>query len=78
MRIKTTAAAPAASLLAMLSTGVAFGQAAEPASTAATQEVEELVVTGSRISRPDYSSSSPIVTFGEAAITQTGTVNIEN
>jgi outer membrane receptor protein involved in Fe transport len=75
------AAAQAASFLAVFTTGVAFGQAAEPASTAntaANQEVEELVVTGSRISRPDYSSSSPIVTFGEAAITQTGTVNIEN
>jgi outer membrane receptor protein involved in Fe transport len=71
-------AAQAASFLAVFSSGVAFGQAAEPANTAATEEVEELVVTGSRISRPDYSSSSPIVTFGEAAITQTGTVNIEN
>ena len=36
------------------------------------------VVTGSRISRPDYSSTSPIVTFSAGAITQTGTVNIEN
>ncbi|GFE80391.1 TonB-dependent receptor [Steroidobacter agaridevorans] len=72
------AAAQAASFLAVFTAGAASGQAAEPASTAATEEVEELVVTGSRISRPDYSSSSPIVTFGEAAITQTGTVNIEN
>ncbi|MFC4312891.1 TonB-dependent receptor domain-containing protein [Steroidobacter flavus] len=78
MRTRTRAVAQAASFLAVFSTGVALGQAAEPASTAATQEVEELVVTGSRISRPDYSSSSPIVTFGEDAITQTGTVNIEN
>lgn len=78
MRIRTMAAAQAASFLAVFTAGAAFGQAAEPASTAATEEVEELVVTGSRISRPDYSSSSPIVTFGEAAITQTGTVNIEN
>ncbi|GFE87447.1 TonB-dependent receptor domain-containing protein [Steroidobacter agaridevorans] len=78
MRIRTMAAAQAASFLAVFTAGAASGQAAEPASTAATEEVEELVVTGSRISRPDYSSSSPIVTFGEAAITQTGTVNIEN
>lgn len=78
MRIRTMAAAQAVSFLAVFTAGAAFGQATEPASTAASEEVEELVVTGSRISRPDYSSTSPIVTFGEAAITQTGTVNIEN
>ncbi len=78
MRTRTTAVARAASFLAVFTTGAAFGQAAEPSSTEASGEVEELVVTGSRISRPDYSSTSPIVTFGEAAITQAGTVNIEN
>jgi iron complex outermembrane recepter protein len=46
--------------------------------TANSSQVEEIVVTGSRIARPDYSSTSPIVTFDQEAITQTGTVNIEN
>ena len=63
-------------MLAALTSATAFG--AEPSSTPAASEVEEVVVTGSRIARPDYTSSSPIVTFGEEAITQTGTVNIEN
>lgn len=75
MRIRTTAAAGTASLLAALTAGAALAQTTPEASE---QEVEELVVTGSRISRPDYSSTSPIVTFSEAAITQAGTVNIEN
>jgi outer membrane receptor protein involved in Fe transport len=78
MRIRTTATTGAASLIAMISSGIALAQAAEGTSTPAGEEVEELVVTGSRISRPDYSSTSPIVTFSEAAITQAGTVNIEN
>jgi iron complex outermembrane recepter protein len=80
MNIRTPAVSRAASLLApllaSLATTPAFGQA-EPASTP-PGEVEEIVVTGSRIARPDYSSTSPIVTLGKDAITQTGTVNIEN
>lgn len=78
MRIRTTATSGAASLIAMITSGIALAQAAENTSAPAGEELEELVVTGSRISRPDYSSTSPIVTFSEAAITQTGTVNIEN
>src|SRR5687768_18349305 len=72
-----TAASRTAPWLALLASGAAVAQQAEPVSTP-TEEVEEIVVTGSRIARPDYSSTSPIVTFGEEAITQTGTVNIEN
>jgi outer membrane receptor protein involved in Fe transport len=77
MTITTSAFSRGASLLAVLASGAALGQQAEPASTAANA-VEEIVVTGSRIARPDYSSTSPIVTYGQEAITQTGTVNIEN
>ena len=78
MTITKSAFSCGASLLAMLASGAALGQQAEPASTPANNAVEEIVVTGSRIARPDYSSTSPIVTFGQEAITQTGTVNIEN
>jgi iron complex outermembrane receptor protein len=72
-----TPASRTAPWLALLASGAAVAQQAEPTSTP-TEEVEEIVVTGSRIARPDYSSTSPIVTFGQEQITQTGTVNIEN
>lgn len=73
-----TSAASRASLFAVLASSAALGQEAQPQSTPANSKLEEIVVTGSRISRPDFSSTSPIVTFGQDAITQTGTVNIEN
>jgi iron complex outermembrane recepter protein len=78
MRIRTTATAGTVSIIAMLASDAVLGQAAEPAASPQSESLEELVVTGSRISRQDYSSTSPIVTVGEAAITQAGTVNIEN
>jgi iron complex outermembrane recepter protein len=77
MRSKLSAVSQA-SLLAVLASGQVLGQEAQPQSTPSESKLEEIVVTGSRISRPDYSSTSPIVTFGEEAITQAGTVNIEN
>src|SRR5688500_20167698 len=72
-----TPASRTAPWLALLASGAAVAQQAEPTSTP-TEEVEEIVVTGSRIARADYSSTSPIVTFGQEQITQAGTVNIEN
>ena len=47
-----------------LLSGVAYAQDAETA-------VEEVVVTGSRIARPDYVANSPIVSVGQAAIENT-------
>src|ERR687897_1176270 len=76
MIIRTTAFRTAP-WLALLVSNAVVAQQAEPTSTP-SDEVEEIVVTGSRIARPDYSSTSPIVTFGQEQITQTGTVNIEN
>ena len=72
-----TPASRTAPWLALLASSVALAQQAEPTSTP-SQEVEEIVVTGSRIARPDYSSTSPIVTFSQQQITEAGTVNIEN
>lgn len=40
-------------------------------------EAEEVVVTGSRIARRDYSSESPILTLGEDTFQQTPAVTIE-
>src|SRR6185295_3032468 len=71
-----TLACRTAPWLALLAGSAAIAQQAEPASTSAG-EVEEIVVTGSRIARPDFSSTSPIVTVGEEAIAQSGTINIE-
>jgi outer membrane receptor protein involved in Fe transport len=48
------------------------------ASPALAQEVEELVVTGSRIARQDLTSVSPVATVGEAEMKAQGVVNTEN
>lgn len=48
------------------------------ASPAFAQEVEELVVTGSRIARQDLTSVSPVATVGEAEMKAQGVVNTEN
>ncbi|CAN7258999.1 TonB-dependent receptor [Phenylobacterium sp. LjRoot164] len=55
---------------ALLAGGVAQAQDA-------TTAVEEVVVTGSRIARPDYVANSPIVSVGQAAIENTGQVTVE-
>lgn len=47
-------------------------QAEEPA------QVEEIVVTGSRIARADLTSSSPIAQVGDKELKQSGVVNTEN
>jgi iron complex outermembrane receptor protein len=54
----------------------AFAQTAPAAEEAA--QVEEIVVTGSRIARPDLVSSSPVATVGEKELEQSGIVNTEN
>jgi iron complex outermembrane receptor protein len=41
-------------------------------------EVEEVVVTGSRIARPDYVAESPIVTVGAEAVQSRGPQNLES
>jgi len=55
---------------ALLAGGVAQAQESGVA-------VEEVVVTGSRIARPDYIANSPIVSVGQAAIENTGQVTVE-
>jgi outer membrane receptor protein involved in Fe transport len=62
---------------ALLTSSVVAGQDTAGSAPAESAKVEEVLVTGSRISRPDYSSTSPIVTFDAEAVAQTGTVNIE-
>lgn len=55
------------------SNGVAAQQAA-----AAQEELEQIVVTGSRIARPGVEEASPIAVIGSDEIAMQGTVNIEN
>jgi outer membrane receptor protein involved in Fe transport len=50
-------------------------QAAAPGESA---QVEEIIVTGSRIARPDLTSASPIATVGDKELKQSGVVNTEN
>jgi iron complex outermembrane recepter protein len=39
--------------------------------------IQEVVVTGTRIARPDYTAASPIVSVGEEAFRQTGSTTVE-
>lgn len=52
-------------------------QAARATNEEGSSALEEIVVTGSRIARRDYTSTSPIVTTTQAAIEDTGQVNLE-
>ncbi len=53
--------------------------AAEPAEPEAGAEPStEIVVTGSRIARPDFAEPNPVVSFGAADIQQSGNTNVTN
>jgi outer membrane cobalamin receptor len=76
MTIRKPVVSKTAWVIASIASTSALGQT-PPAASSEAVEVEEIVVTGSRIARSDFSSTSPIVTVGEEAIAQSGTVNIE-
>ncbi|MEN2709194.1 TonB-dependent receptor plug domain-containing protein [Sphingomonas sp. NPDC092331] len=57
----------------MMMMGTAMAQTAEPEA----QEAEAIVVTGSRIPRPDVDSNSPVNVIGSEEIRQTGTAETE-
>lgn len=78
MRIRSKIVPPGTLLAVLLASSVVQGQDTTDSAREDGGRVEEVLVTGSRISRPDYSSTSPIVTVGAEAIAQTGTINIEN
>jgi len=59
----------------MLPAAGAWAQQATPDESA---QVEEIVVTGSRIARPDLTSSSPVAQVGAQELKQSGVVNTEN
>lgn len=62
-------------------TPAAFGLAPAPAETPPTQDsgsTQDIVVTGSRIARRDYQSSSPITTVSQDFIRSTGQPTVES
>jgi len=55
------------------------GMAAPTAAIAADSDMlEEVVVTGSRIRRQDFTSNAPVATIGGEQIAITNAVNVEN
>lgn len=77
MRWVQTAAAINVSALAALFATSSLAQT--PASQASSQtDVEEVVVTGSRIARRDYVSESPIVTLPSDQLEKSGAVTVED
>jgi outer membrane receptor protein involved in Fe transport len=61
--------------MACLAAGAAWAQAAAPSEE--SQEVEAIVVTGSRIARQDYAAESPVLTVGAEAIQAAGPASVE-
>jgi len=65
--------------VAALSAGGAYAQAAsQPAAAPAATQVQEFVVTGSRIPQPNLTSVSPVTTVNAQAIKLQGTTNVED
>lgn len=65
-----------AALMVLVPTESAFAQDSDESEVAASR-TNEIVVTGSRIARKDYASSSPIVTAGAERLESTGTPTLE-
>lgn len=62
---------------ALIATSAATPVAAAEADEEDVQELAEVVVTGSRIQRRDYTANSPVVTVDEELFSNTSTVGIE-
>jgi iron complex outermembrane recepter protein len=68
-----------ASVAAALGTAAMTGyvQQVSAAEEEATEQLEEVVVTGSRIARPDYVANSPIVTIDDQLLENSSTASVE-
>ncbi|WP_291537312.1 TonB-dependent receptor [Brevundimonas sp.] len=60
-----------------LASGAALAQERPVEAEPEASEVSEIVVTGSRIARPDYVANSPIISVSAQAIEDTGQVTVE-
>lgn len=63
-------------LTTLATPSIAAAQAIDPTPEAVSQ-VEEVIVTGSRISRRDYQAESPVVTVGQEVIESAGSAPVE-
>jgi iron complex outermembrane receptor protein len=76
LRTSLLATSTLVGLAALVVAPAAYAQdaAVTPAPTAT--EVEELVITGTRLRLPDYVQANPVVSIGEAQIENSGTTNL--
>jgi iron complex outermembrane receptor protein len=75
--IAQQAALPAPSIQeAERSQGQTGAQEGSPGTSPAEAEPEDVVVTGSRIARPEFAAPNPITSFDAAAIQQSGNTNV--
>ncbi len=65
------------SIIAGLPASHAFAQTVDPSAASAEKPSEPIIVTGSRISRADFKSESPISTIGAAAIAAAGQPSLD-
>lgn len=63
--------------LPLLLSPSAYAQSADDEETATGQDGGQIVVTGSRILRPDFNANSPILSVDEALLEQSSTASIE-
>ncbi len=89
-RLRTSVGRGAIAIAALVAAGSAVAQTAAPGNTddlpiptdpaaqtsADASNGEEIIVTGSRIRRPDFDSPSPVVSLGAATLQQSGTTNL--
>lgn len=68
----------ARSIRGLLLAGAAVGAVALSAAPAMAQEIEEIVVTGSRIASPNLVATSPITVVGQDEIKYQGTTRVED
>ncbi len=70
------------STLLVASSMLTFAAHAQPATPENSQEADavsnEILVTGSRIARPELDSNSPLVTIGQTAIQTTNAVTLDD
>jgi outer membrane receptor protein involved in Fe transport len=79
MRLATAFATYTVAAGAAMIGSSSMAQTAAPATAAANAPAaDEVVVTGTRITRRDYVSDSPIVTIGVAQVAASGSVTLEN
>ena len=75
---KDASAGPPAPLLLAQANGTAQGTPASTGSTESANTLQEVVVTGSRISIPGLHSTSPVISVSQKAITQLGATSVED